>query len=143
MYASENGRPSGPAIDAPLTVDPSTQIGTWAPAETDDRIGALCAVPVSPNHPCRSKMLRAKACGSAEDRLNAWAVIMSVPGARPRPRSMRSPWMAAKVPYCSATMSGAWLGSIRSEEHTSELQSLMRISYAVFCLKKKKHTINY
>src|SRR3546814_8960904 len=34
----------------------------------------------------------------------------------------------------------------RSEEHTSELQSLMRISYAVFCLKKKKqqiHTMNY
>src|SRR3546814_10495411 len=31
-------------------------------------------------------------------------------------------------------------GRLRSEEHTSELQSLMRISYAVFCLKKKKHT---
>src|SRR3546814_10620496 len=31
-------------------------------------------------------------------------------------------------------------GQGRSEEHTSELQSLMRISYAVFCLKKKKHT---
>src|SRR3546814_3483065 len=31
---------------------------------------------------------------------------------------------------------------IRSEEHTSELQSLMRISYAVFCLKKKKTKIN-
>src|SRR3546814_3111654 len=30
----------------------------------------------------------------------------------------------------------------RSEEHTSELQSLMRISYAVFCLKKKKRTQN-
>src|SRR3546814_2957479 len=30
--------------------------------------------------------------------------------------------------------------SLRSEEHTSELQSLMRISYAVFCLKKKKNT---
>src|SRR3546814_4172248 len=29
---------------------------------------------------------------------------------------------------------------LRSEEHTSELQSLMRISYAVFCLKKKKST---
>src|SRR3546814_10692822 len=29
--------------------------------------------------------------------------------------------------------------ALRSEEHTSELQSLMRISYAVFCLKKKKH----
>src|SRR3546814_4009242 len=31
------------------------------------------------------------------------------------------------------------LGSGRSEEHTSELQSLMRISYAVFCLKKKNN----
>src|SRR3546814_3091343 len=31
-------------------------------------------------------------------------------------------------------------GRRRSEEHTSELQSLMRISYAVFCLKKKKNT---
>src|SRR3546814_10567832 len=30
-----------------------------------------------------------------------------------------------------------YVGSLRSEEHTSELQSLMRISYAVFCLKKK------
>src|SRR3546814_9941774 len=30
----------------------------------------------------------------------------------------------------------------RSEEHTSELQSLMRISYAVFCLKKKKNEYN-
>src|SRR3546814_4250842 len=34
--------------------------------------------------------------------------------------------------------------ALRSEEHTSELQSLMRISYAVFCLKKKKiQTANY
>src|SRR3546814_7122079 len=32
--------------------------------------------------------------------------------------------------------------SQKSEEHTSELQSLMRISYAVFCLKKKKETTN-
>src|SRR3546814_8188985 len=31
---------------------------------------------------------------------------------------------------------------VRSEEHTSELQSLMRNSYAVFCLKKKKTTMN-
>src|SRR3546814_7572775 len=35
----------------------------------------------------------------------------------------------------------ALLPSLRSEEHTSELQSLMRISYAVFCLKKKKTSI--
>src|SRR3546814_1842696 len=35
---------------------------------------------------------------------------------------------------------GVELGVARSEEHTSELQSLMRISYAVFCLKNKKKT---
>src|SRR3546814_9112437 len=34
---------------------------------------------------------------------------------------------------------GGLLAALRSEEHTSELQSLMRISYAVFCLKKKTH----
>src|SRR3546814_2638904 len=38
--------------------------------------------------------------------------------------------------------SGLRHDEIRSEEHTSELQSLMRISYAVFCLKKKNTTIN-
>src|SRR3546814_6114636 len=45
-------------------------------------------------------------------------------GARPRPRRNDIP-----------------RGGIRSEEHTSELQSLMRISYAVFCLKKKINII--
>src|SRR3546814_2313807 len=39
----------------------------------------------------------------------------------------------------SAVDNGIESGSFRSEEHTSELQSLMRISYAVFCLKKKKN----
>src|SRR3546814_9304637 len=40
-----------------------------------------------------------------------------------------------------AALHAAHLG-LRSEEHTSELQSLMRISYAVFCLKKKKQSYN-
>src|SRR3546814_9110430 len=46
-------------------------------------------------------------------------------------------WLKAYHPteFLAATMS-----SDRSEEHTSELQSLMRISYAVFCLKKNKTT---
>src|SRR3546814_5402687 len=48
------------------------------------------------------------------------------------------------VPACfqaSATESiQIHAASTRSEEHTSELQSLMRISYAVFCLKKKKRS---
>src|SRR3546814_9502590 len=37
----------------------------------------------------------------------------------------------------------ASIGPARSEEHTSELQSLMRISYAVFCLKKKNNQIHF
>src|SRR3546814_2175537 len=42
--------------------------------------------------------------------------------------------------HAFARRSDAASRKIRSEEHTSELQSLMRISYAVFCLKKKNNT---
>src|SRR3546814_1006770 len=52
-------------------------------------------------------------------------------------RPSRHGWRVAK---CAGS---AWQSSpagARSEEHTSELQSLMRISYAVFCLKKKNKT---
>src|SRR3546814_10556838 len=41
-----------------------------------------------------------------------------------------------------ASIGGRPVGVLRSEEHTSELQSLMRISYAVFCLKKKNNHTN-
>src|SRR3546814_6264447 len=40
-------------------------------------------------------------------------------------------------------LAGMGYDNVRSEEHTSELQSLMRISYAVFCLKKKKNSMQY
>src|SRR3546814_9698608 len=43
-----------------------------------------------------------------------------------------------RLPYTNRSLC-AQRHEMRSEEHTSELQSLMRISYAVFCLKKKKH----
>src|SRR3546814_9248471 len=74
----------------------------------------------------------------------------------PEPSDGRAMWALAKrsgldlnSPYAyvmwgdyhAATSVVATLDD-RSEEHTSELQSLMRISYAVFCLKKKK-TINH
>src|SRR3546814_646924 len=42
---------------------------------------------------------------------------------------------------CTVSCMLMGLAGLRSEEHTSELQSLMRISYAVFCLKKKKNNI--
>src|SRR3546814_7098611 len=47
--------------------------------------------------------------------------------------------VAGRLSRCSSTKTrkARIAGSLRSEEHTSELQSLMRNSYAVFCLKKK------
>src|SRR3546814_3754140 len=48
---------------------------------------------------------------------------------------------AVREALCGSGLSGEHLKiEVRSEEHTSELQSLMRISYAVFCLKKKNRT---
>src|SRR3546814_4459761 len=41
----------------------------------------------------------------------------------------------------SSVSTWAAIAGVRSEEHTSELQSLMRISYAVFCLKKNTHSV--
>src|SRR3546814_8843028 len=46
-------------------------------------------------------------------------------------------------PAIAVVRQHARIPACRSEEHTSELQSLMRISYAVFCLKKKKKTPKY
>src|SRR3546814_6055806 len=55
-----------------------------------------------------------------------------------RSRGIAKPSMCA---HSGAGTCWAWPNlPVRSEEHTSELQSLMRISYAVFCLKKKKKT---
>src|SRR3546814_4204581 len=67
-----------------------------------------------------------------------------------RPELWLAPGMAAKAggafracpKECAAGGRGCDRMGLRSEEHTSELQSLMRISYAVFCLKKKKKKHN-
>src|SRR3546814_2286552 len=60
---------------------------------------------------------------------------------------LRSMPMTSPVDFISGDKTGSVPGkrakgktASRSEEHTSELQSLMRISYAVFCLKNKKYT---
>src|SRR3546814_4975464 len=84
------------------------------------------------------------------------------PPARPSPALAlhRDPAMRAMIPSgscvgpplprclhvymlaCPLVQLAHLIGRLRSEEHTSELQSLMRISYAVFCLKKKKTNTN-
>src|SRR3546814_7370243 len=58
----------------------------------------------------------------------------------PHPPSAAFPWIGggACMPWLQYLPRAKRLALGRSEEHTSELQSLMRISYAVFCLKKKK-----
>src|SRR3546814_3672838 len=53
---------------------------------------------------------------------------------------MVRPTMASTSTSSTISQCSSWLTGPRSEEHTSELQSLMRISYAVFCLKKKKQS---
>src|SRR3546814_3171745 len=49
----------------------------------------------------------------------------------------------AAICFGSMRVNSGVYGRMRSEEHTSELQSLMRISYAVFCLKKKNTHYNH
>src|SRR3546814_10300958 len=61
-----------------------------------------------------------------------WVIRSTIPASRRVASPSRSSVSAAGV---------GGTASRRSEEHTSELQSLMRISYAVFCLKKKKKQI--
>src|SRR3546814_9054123 len=73
-------------------------------------------------------------------------LFLSEHGYRPgRSRHRRSQHLHDFHSSCLFPSSGAQSsrGARRSEEHTSELQSLMRISYAVFCLKKKNNNTNY
>src|SRR3546814_6341389 len=83
------------------------------------------------------------ACGAGS------GTIATVPGsgAPATPQSIHaSPDTSRSAGQSVPLSTSAWVGTAglaslltaRSEEHTSELQSLMRISYAVFCLKKKK-----
>src|SRR3546814_3528167 len=58
-------------------------------------------------------------------------------------RAGRSATRCAHGRWCRSTAPLLRQGFRRSEEHTSELQSLMRISYAVFCLKKKTRIRHY
>src|SRR3546814_9300728 len=95
----------------------STRTDTLFPYTTLFRshVTGLCSGPP------QTQKLRAPAGGDSHDFAND-------PGARARRRQGRRRARSCPQPR------------ERSEEHTSELQSLMRISYAVFCLKKKKYT---
>src|SRR3546814_1160165 len=76
----------------------------------------------------------------SEDGRQTAAVLLTACCQQPASTRAASQRPAARTP--PDTTGGHRQESPRSEEHTSELQSLMRISYAVFCLKKKKNRIH-
>src|SRR3546814_4399022 len=87
----------------------------------------------------RQLTLAETCCGNA---LGAWPPLIMVVTQVVRSMPFQLGLMSHR--RCAAASSAgsastARMSAARSEEHTSELQSLMRISYAVFCLKKKKN----
>src|SRR3546814_4219039 len=71
-------------------------------------------------------------------------VVGSFPSLNARTTTLLDEWLTRIAAETSSPNAAPYAVNMivhpsRSEEHTSELQSLMRISYAVFCLKKKKH----
>src|SRR3546814_8011739 len=70
---------------------------------------------------------------SSEAARHVASFLSGEPGPNPRPDL---PAFAA-LKLATEDLKAYYMEALRSEEHTSELQSLMRISYAVFCLKKK------
>src|SRR3546814_3599199 len=81
-------------------------------------------------------LFRSRFCRSSISRLRTCLLSAGCATSRMAAALVKLPNSATWMKYSS------WRRSMvdRSEEHTSELQSLMRISYAVFCLKKKKKT---
>src|SRR3546814_7580702 len=90
-------------------------------------------------------MIRRPPRSTRTDTLFPYTTLFRSLGGHARPELGRPPGRRERAATASARQFQPILLAVdavqfrRSEEHTSELQSLMRISYAVFCLKKKKH----
>src|SRR3546814_18119362 len=82
----------------------------------------------------RSRRTRRPTTARRDDRRGSLAPLRGLVAGRYAARRA----FGATVLAAAATRGRCARARLRSEEHTSELQSLMRISYAVFCLKKKK-----
>src|SRR3546814_8343562 len=124
------GRESGPLG---LPTSPSGKNGRERlPPERS----AKAKVPVSAlESPRNVRTLPTKACTSV-----LGSASSSAPARAPEKNvAVRAFCSETSVPKSGASGARTTPSTCRSEEHTSELQSLMRISYAVFCLKKKKH----
>src|SRR3546814_10728075 len=87
------------------------------------------------------RALRAQGAGGGRDRRRRVRLLPVGPAPRRGGAVSARPVGQWLLVLAGVVVVATVIGAIRSEEHTSELQSLMRISYAVFCLKKKKVTI--
>src|SRR3546814_3441117 len=83
-------------------------------------------------------MIRRPPRSTRTDTLFPYTTLFRSCGGRRSPRPRRRGARAGQTRRARRPDARSDVGRARSEEHTSELQSLMRISYAVFCLKKKK-----
>src|SRR3546814_8390985 len=100
------------------------------------RIAAILDLATSSAKPESLKTTRVSTAGASSFR------HATIPLARVSTVSLDSP-SARQAISAPPPMERTTLPATRSDEHTSELQSLMRISYAVFCLKKKKKQNQY
>src|SRR3546814_8816690 len=120
-----------------------SRCGTTRPTKPTTPVTATLAPTVSPvpsttsacNRPSRTPIDRAAASPSV--RASSAGAVSSNSSA-PTPRKGSAGSKSAQPRSVSAPISQSITSAVaRSEEHTSELQSLMRISYAAFCVKKK------
>src|SRR3546814_3199760 len=93
------------------------------------RLCAICRLQAASDH-------IGPAQGPVRSRIEQLGQLQCLPRARYLQRGGEQSWRGTQD-RSVACLCEAQLHGDRSEEHTSELQSLMRISYAVFCLKKK------
>src|SRR3546814_7564568 len=104
---------------------------------------AISGLPAAHKRPCGRLLRKARrSCPPPTiNRYSAYILAAKFYDYRTLPKQIASPsrLRALQRKRSHLTPSFREHGQRRSEEHTSELQSLMRISYAVFCLKKKKN----
>src|SRR3546814_3167780 len=86
-------------------------------------------------------MIRRSPRSTRTDTLLPYPTLFRSPAPSPRRDAVLAPLPRHRAVSLARLAGAGGAGVRRSEEHTSELQSLMRISYAVFCLKKKNSII--
>src|SRR3546814_5538868 len=117
------------------------RISDWSSDVCSSDLPALSTACMLPS--CRSCSVPESACGTI---CGAWRPTTRSrrkrQGAAPStlPSNVSWPMTSGDHGLLHMVHDGFPVSVLRSEEHTSELQSLMRISYAVFCLKNKTHT---